>query len=107
MAEVFEARGIVSGAYENEYCKRESGGLQAAARANPELPWPPTTAELRSAWTGEGARPHTRHLIPSKRNPGFHLSPLPPREPERAPVWLLQPGRRRRSARVRRWCRRP
>jgi hypothetical protein len=30
-----------------------------AAVVNPELLWPPKTAELRSAWTGEGARPHT------------------------------------------------
>src|ERR1019366_2722027 len=27
--------------------------------ANPELLWPRAAAELRSAWTGEGARPHT------------------------------------------------
>ena len=27
--------------------------------ANPELLWPQAVAELRSAWTGEGARPHT------------------------------------------------
>ncbi len=26
---------------------------------DPELRWPQTAAELRSAWTGEGARPHT------------------------------------------------
>jgi len=29
------------------------------ARADTEMPRPPATAELRSAWTGEGARPHT------------------------------------------------
>ncbi|MGO8983745.1 MAG: thiamine phosphate synthase [Terriglobales bacterium] len=29
------------------------------ARADPELPRSPATAELRSAWTGEGARSHT------------------------------------------------
>jgi hypothetical protein len=27
--------------------------------ANPELLWPQASAELCSAWTGEGARPHT------------------------------------------------
>jgi hypothetical protein len=61
MAQVFEARGIVSGAHEHNYGDGERGGLQAAAGANPELRWPPTTAKLRSAWTGEGARPYTRH----------------------------------------------
>ena len=33
------------------------------ARADPELPRPPATAELRSAWTGEGARPHTNASV--------------------------------------------
>jgi MFS family permease len=32
---------------------------RVAAKANPELRQPQATAELRSAWTGEGARPHT------------------------------------------------
>jgi hypothetical protein len=27
--------------------------------ADPELLWPQAATELRSAWTGEGARPHT------------------------------------------------
>src|SRR5271157_943844 len=31
----------------------------AGIRASSELPPPPATAELRSAWTGEDARPHT------------------------------------------------
>src|SRR5208337_2760550 len=34
--------------------------------ANQELLWPPAAAELRLAWTGEGARPHTS---PSPRGP--------------------------------------
>ena len=37
--------------------KKEHG--EASCVANPELMWPPAAAELRSAWTGEGARPHT------------------------------------------------
>jgi len=33
---------------------------EAAGRmANPELPWARAAAELRSAWTGEDARPYT------------------------------------------------
>ncbi len=33
--------------------------LARALGASPTLLWPLATAELRSAWTGEGARPHT------------------------------------------------
>jgi hypothetical protein len=35
MAQVFEARGIVSGAHEHNHGDGEGGGLQPAARANP------------------------------------------------------------------------
>jgi hypothetical protein len=37
-------------------------GRPSGAIANPELLWPQAAAELRSAWTGEGARPHTSRL---------------------------------------------
>ena len=47
--------------------------LTSAATPNPELLWPQATAELRSARTGEGARPHTRQphpVLPSRSKPG-------------------------------------
>ena len=45
--------GGAEGGEQKEHC-------DAAGRmANPKLPRPPATAELRSAWTGEGARPYT------------------------------------------------
>ncbi len=52
--------------YRNKSCNarrmlEEARELRArfGARADTEMPRPPATAELRSAWTGEGARPHT------------------------------------------------
>ncbi len=59
MAQVFEACVGIASAHENKHRDHECGGLQAAN--GPELLWPQATAELRSAWTGEGARPHTSH----------------------------------------------
>src|SRR5580658_6767672 len=36
------------------------GLIVRCSGANPKLPWPQAAAEPGSAWTGEGARPHTR-----------------------------------------------
>ena len=44
---------------EQEAVNRKSAARQQAAWQTQSCSWSPATAELRSAWTGEGARPYT------------------------------------------------